>query len=206
MEVSFLLRGVIIGFSIAAPVGPIGVLCIRRSLNYGFRTGFYTGLGAATADAIYGAVSAFGLTAISMLLLKVQFWLRIAGGLFLCYLGMQSLFAKPVTGAGTPMTGKNLSAFSSTLVLTLTNPATILSFVAIFAGAGLTAAAHVSEAAAMVGGVFLGSALWWLFLSFSVVLFRKRFDAKFLRATNILSGVIMLGFGIYFVSPADPSP
>jgi threonine/homoserine/homoserine lactone efflux protein len=202
MDISFLIRGTIIGFSIAAPVGPIGVLCIRRSLQNGFRTGLYTGLGAATADALYGAVAAFGLTIISMMLLRFQFWLGIGGGIFLCYLGVRGILAKPTAEPASAKDRNNLQAYLSTLFLTLTNPATILSFLAIFAGAGLSRAEHPVQAAAMVSGVFLGSAVWWLFLSFTVSVLGRRFNLKLLRGTNVLAGVIMLGFGLCIVLSA----
>src|SRR5262245_23551445 len=172
MDASLLLRGLLIGFSIAAPVGPIGVLCIRRTLADGRLAGLVSGLGAATADAFYGCVAAFGLTAVSGFLISQQTWLRLFGGLFLCYLGIRTLLAapaeKPAIATGRrPSPGRGLlAAYTSTFALTVANPATILSFAAIFAGmgAGITSRSYAS-AALLVSGVFLGSALWWLLLS-----------------------------------------
>jgi threonine/homoserine/homoserine lactone efflux protein len=192
-----LLKGLLIGFSIAAPVGPIGVLCIRRSLVDGRLVGFVTGLGAATADAVYGAVAAFGLTAISGFLVGQKLWLGLIGGAFLCYLGVRTFLASPPAEPGAGTTRGLASAYGSTLVLTVTNPATILSFVALFAGIGLGISQSYSAATAMVAGVFVGSALWWLALSAGVSLVRARFTAAWMRAVNRVSGTILCGFGIW---------
>lgn len=197
MSLRFLIQGMLIGLSIAAPVGPIGVLCIRRSLADGPRIGLAVGLGAATADALYGAVAAFGLTAVSSLLLSYQFWLGLFGGLFLVYLGLKTFLSQPAEQAA-QATGTSLGAvWFSTWLLTLTNPATILSFIAIFAGAGLGSAPDVRSAATIVLGVFLGSALWWLLLSSSVSLLRSRLDTHWLQRINRFSGCILLGFGVF---------
>jgi threonine/homoserine/homoserine lactone efflux protein len=198
---SFLVRGLIIGFSIAAPVGPIGILCIRRTLANGRSSGLISGLGAATADAMYGAVAGFGLTAISTFLVNQQTWLRIIGGLFLCWLGLKTFLGKPAQeSANVPGAGL-VADYVSTFFLTLTNPATILSFVAVFAGLGLAATRNDYPAAArLVTGVFLGSALWWLLLSSGVGLFREKFNASRLRWVNWISGFVLLGFGLFALS------
>jgi len=166
MDLSFLLRGLLIGFSIAAPVGPIGVLCIRRTLAAGRAVGLVSGLGAATADAIYGCIAGFGLTFISNFLIGQQVWLRLLGGGFLCYLGLRTFLSKPAEQA-TSAPGKGLvDAYTSTFFLTVTNPMTILSFAAIFAGLGAGGASgNYVSAAVLVVGVFIGSALWWFLLS-----------------------------------------
>ncbi len=165
MDVGLFAKGMILGFSIAAPVGPIGVLCIRRTLADGRLTGFLSGLGAATADATYGAVAAFGLTAISSLLVHQQTPLRIVGGAFLAYLGVRTILAHPASQAAkTRERHQLLRSYLSTVGLTLTNPTTIFSFVAIFAGLGWagTRQAGYASAALLVLGVFCGSAFWWL--------------------------------------------
>jgi threonine/homoserine/homoserine lactone efflux protein len=197
MDLSFFARGFVIGLSIAAPVGPIGVLCIRRTLAEGRAIGFVSGLGAATADALYGAVAAFGLTAISGVLVQQQFWLQLIGGAFLCWLGYKTFIAPPAEkSAAAPIHGL-ARAYTSTLFLTLTNPATILSFVAVFAGLGLGAAAgSYSAASLMVAGVFLGSAAWWLFLSGGIGLLREQIGPHHLRWINRLSGALLLAFGL----------
>jgi threonine/homoserine/homoserine lactone efflux protein len=195
MDISYFLKGLIFGFSIAAPVGPIGLLCIQRTLVQGRVFGLVSGLGAATADAIYGLIAGFGLTVLSNFLIGQQFWLRLVGGLFLCYLGVKTFISK---ASETPAKaqGKNiLSTYLSVFFLTLTNPMTILSFGAIFAGLGISNHQNNSVSALiLVLGVFLGSALWWLLLSSGVSFFKHRINRKSLTIINRLSGVIILMF------------
>ena len=198
MDITFFFRGLLIGLSIAAPVGPIGVLCIRRTLAEGRAAGLVSGLGAATADALYGFMAAFGLTFISGFLIRQEIWFRLIGGLFLCYLGAKTLLVRPAGPAlPTPAGGRGLlAAYTSTLFLTLTNPITILFFAGIFAGLGAAGAGSYASAAILVLGVFAGSALWWLTLSGLVSVFRTRFDARALRWVNGLSGLVIVGFGL----------
>ncbi len=194
MALSILLKGIVIGFSIAAPVGPIGILCIRRTLVEGRATGLASGLGAATADAFYGSVAGFGLTFISALLLGQQFWLRLGGGAFLGYLGLKTLLTKPATEAANAKGNGLLGAYTSTLFLTLTNPATIFSFLAILAS--VDAATSYGSAALLVSGVFVGSALWWLLLSGSVSSLREKFTPAAMTWVNRASGCLILAFGL----------
>jgi threonine/homoserine/homoserine lactone efflux protein len=197
VDPTILARGFVIGLSIAAPVGPIGVLCIRRTLAEGRLAGLATGLGAATADALYGAVAGFGVTAVTGLLLGWEGAIRLVGGLFLCYLGAKTLRAAPAERPATAGGRGLLGAYGSALALTLTNPLTILSFAAIFAGlgAGATAGSYAG-AALLVLGVLLGSALWWLILSGVVSLARGRLTPAALRWVNRLSGGVLIAFGI----------
>jgi threonine/homoserine/homoserine lactone efflux protein len=197
VALSFLLKGLLIGFCIAAPVGPIGVLCIRRSLAHGFATGLATSLGAAAADAIYGCIAGFGLTAISMFLIGQQIWLGIIGGVFLVYLGIRTFVTRPSDQLADAKPMGLLSSFASTLFLTLTNPMTIISFAAVFAGFGLGASPSYGAASGLVAGVFLGSALWWLILSGSVSVFRSRLSPTGMSWANRFSGLLILAFGIY---------
>jgi threonine/homoserine/homoserine lactone efflux protein len=190
-------KGLLIGFSIAAPVGPIGVLCIRRSLAEGRQIGLATGLGAATADAAYGCVAAFGLTAISGVLVRQAFWLGLIGGGFLCYLGIRTLLSRPAQNSAGQSENGLWGAYLSTLVLTLTNPMTILSFVAVFAGIGFGASAGYRNAGVLVVGVFAGSALWWVLLSNGAAFFRTRMTDGWMQIVNRISGLIILGFGVY---------
>jgi len=197
MDISYLPRGLVIGFAIAAPVGPIGVLCIRRTLAEGRATGLVSGLGAATADAIYGCIAAFGLTFISGILIGQQGLVRLVGGIFLCYLGLRTLVTtpaeKPSSAEGRGLAG----AYASTFFLTLTNPMTILSFAAIFAGLGIgSATGDYVSATLSVLGVFLGSALWWLILSGGVSVFRTKLKPRALGWVNNVSGIIILAFGV----------
>jgi threonine/homoserine/homoserine lactone efflux protein len=196
-NISFFLRGFIIGFSIAAPVGPIGVLCIRRTLAEGRASGFISGLGAASADAIYGCIAGFGLTFISSLLISQQFWFRLVGGAFLCYLGIRTFLARPAGKAALDKGYGLPGAYASTFFLTLTNPMTILSFAAIFAGLGLgSASGNYGFAGLLVLGVFIGSALWWLILSGTVGMVRTKFNPSGLRWLNRISGITITGFGL----------
>jgi threonine/homoserine/homoserine lactone efflux protein len=196
MDFSYFARGFAIGLAIAAPVGAIGLLCIRRTLADGRLTGFVSGLGAATADAIYGAVAALGLTAISSTIITHQTPVRLIGGVFLTYFGVRTALSHPDLDSSTGAAHGLAAAFSSTLALTLTNPTTILSFAAVFAGLGLGTASDRGAAVLMVSGVFLGSALWWLLLSGAVGYFRRALTPQRLRWVNRLSGVMLVGFGV----------
>jgi threonine/homoserine/homoserine lactone efflux protein len=198
VDLAIFLRGLIIGLSIATPVGPIGVLCIRRTLSDGRAIGFASGLGAATADAVYGAVAAFGLSLVTNALVEQRLWLQAGGGVFLCYLGGRTWMAVPRAASEAPAGGRGLAAaWASTFALTLTNPTTIISFAAIFAGLGLgRSAGGYGPASLMVLGVFLGSALWWLILSVGVGLFRSSLTPHRLRWVNRGSGAIIVAFGI----------
>ncbi|MGD1940673.1 MAG: LysE family translocator [Leptolyngbyaceae cyanobacterium] len=211
---STFFSGLTLGLAIAAPVGPIGILCIRRTLAMGRWVGLVSGLGAATADGLYGCIAGFGLTAVADFLTEQSVGLRVFGGLFLCYLGVKTLLAKPAEPAAAAADNSQaeslseleiaaigprslLTAYGSTLLLTLTNPATIFSFAAIFAGLGIVeSASGYGTSGVLVLGVFCGSALWWLFLSGAVSLFRTRLTATHMRWLNRLSGIILLAFGI----------
>ena len=190
------LKGLLLGFSIAAPVGPIGVLCIRRTLAEGRLIGFLSGLGAATADMLYGAIAAFGLSALQALLVGQANWLRIFGGIFLVYLGAKTFLSKPAEQAAGVSRGGIFGAYLSTFLLTLTNPMTILSFIAIFAGlqVGASIAGYLSPIL-LVAGVFCGSAAWWLTLSFLVGQVRGLLEAGWMIWVNRISGVVILSFG-----------
>lgn len=192
-----LLKGMVIGLAIAAPVGPIGLLCIRRSLEQGHAAGLATGLGAASADAAYGAIAAFGLTAISGALVAQQLWLNLGGGIFLCYLGVRTALSAPADAADTAPVKGLLKAYTSTLLLTLANPLTIMSFAAVYAGLGLNAGGSPGAAAGVVSGVFLGSALWWLLLSSSASMLRGHLGPLALGRINVLSGGTIALFGLY---------
>lgn len=205
MYIGFLLKGLIIGFSIAAPVGPIGLLCIRRTMAEGRTAGLVSGLGAATADAIYGCIAGFGLTFISTLLISHQLWFRVIGGLFLCYLGIKTFFSRPADQTANGKENGLIGAYASTLFLTLTNPMTILSFAAIFAGLGVAnTSGNYLSAGVLVLGVFSGSALWWLLLSGGVSLFQAKFNLHELKWVNRISGILILLFGLYVLLSMSP--
>jgi threonine/homoserine/homoserine lactone efflux protein len=194
-----LLQGLVIGFSIAAPVGPIGLLCIRRSVTDGKLAGFVSGLGAATADAIYGVVAVLGLTALTTALLEYRSWLQLGGGAFLLYLGGVTLRARsPVTAAPAARARNLARAYASTLALTLANPMTVLSFLGIFAGLGMGAATTGAGASGLlVLGVFIGSAAWWLVLSGTAGWLGKKLERGGLRIVNVGSGLVLAVFGLW---------
>jgi threonine/homoserine/homoserine lactone efflux protein len=202
-------KGGVIGLVIAAPVGPIGLLCISRTLERGPIVGLATGLGAAAADAAYGAVAAFGLMQIATALSEHQVALRLFGGLALCGLGLRSLLSRPAAmGAegGDPSdpadpdwTKRHLTqCFGSAFLLTLANPATIFSFLAIFAALGWAEGLRGGAAASiLVAGVFLGSALWWLGLSSATGLLRTRMDLRHRAWIQRGSGIAIFSFGLF---------
>ncbi|MFQ4137838.1 LysE/ArgO family amino acid transporter [Nodosilinea sp. PGN35] len=210
MEGWTLLKGMGLGLAIAAPVGPIGLLCIRRSLTQGQLMGLVTGLGAATADGLYGCIAGFGLTAIADVLVSHAQTMQLLGGLFLGYLGITTLRSDPAREVAKISSRGLWGAYASTLVLTLMNPATILSFIAIFAGLGLVGSSQSWDSAlALVGGVFLGSALWWLCLSWGVTLFSQRLTPARLKWLNRLAGAAIFAFGIVAIALAirsGPAP
>jgi len=192
------IKGLIIGLAIAAPVGPIGILCIQRSLHDGFKVGLMTGIGAALADGTYGLIAGFGLTAISSLLVTQQFWIRLIGGIFLLYLGIKHIFTPSRKRSATGYSDRSSwHACATTFFLTLTNPMTVLSFVAIFAGLGLgSTSKDYTDAILLVAGITLGSAIWWLCLSGGVAfLLHHRITPNTMRIINWLSSIIMLAFG-----------
>lgn len=198
MDLTLWWRGVLIGFAIAAPVGPIGLLCIQRTLRNGRAQGLVSGLGAASADAVYGAIAGFGLTAVANIFVAQQMWFGLVGGLFLCYLGVRTFFTPPADKAAVAQSGSLAQAYGTTFLLTLTNPVTILSFVAIFAGLGLAAENRsVSEAMTLVAGVAIGSAAWWLLLSGGVSLLRDKFNEAMMQWVNRGAGLIIGGFGFF---------
>jgi threonine/homoserine/homoserine lactone efflux protein len=194
----FLLRGLIVGVSIAAPVGPIGILCIRRTLAYGKFAGVVSGLGAATADAVYGCIAGFGLTVIARVLIEQKRWIGSGGGLFLLCLGAKIFFTKPEEGYNRDSSSRFIGMYASTLLLTLTNPMTIVSFTAIFAGLGVGIFGEGYRPAVMVVvGVFLGSMTWWMVLTSLVSLFRSSLSHRAYRWMNRAAGLIIGGFGIF---------
>lgn len=190
------LSSLVIGLSIAAPVGPIGLLTIQRSLAHGPRAGLATGLGAAAADAVYGAIGAYGVAGLVNALVAARVPLAMFGGAVLLWMAVQLLRAPVAERAASTAPARNAwQYFAGTFVLTLSNPATIFSFVAIF-GAMAGRAASTSPAL-MVAGVLIGSALWWLLLSCAVGRLRERFDAHWRRRINRVSAAVLAGFALW---------
>jgi len=192
-----LLKGGAIGLAISAPVGPIGVLCIQRTLASGRIVGLVSGLGAATADAIYAAIAVLGLAFISEVLIGQQALLRIIGSGVLISIGIRILLSKPPEGSASRGRDGLTGAYASTFVLTLVNPLTILFVAAIFAGLGAgTISGNIRSGAPLILGVFLGSALWWFLLTGGVSLVRDRFTPRMMRWVNLGSGALIVLFGV----------
>lgn len=191
------LRGVAVGFAIAAPVGPVGLLCIRRALADGRFAAWIAGLGAAVADTFYGAVAGLGLTLISDFLIEHRVALSLVGGIFLIVLGIHTARQRP-TPWQTPNAKLGLMRdFTSSFVLTLTNPATILAFMAVFAAMGAVQVTEdMGDATLLIGGVFVGSALWWGVLSTLAGAVRHRFSELWLLWLNRGSGIVLVLFGL----------
>lgn len=199
MDITFLIQGILVGFSIAAPVGAIGLLCIQNTLQSGIALGLASGLGAATADMMYGILVVVGMRSLSTFLLAHRTILTFIGGIFLCYLGVKKFFAKPALCAAQISAKTVFKTYIVTFFLTLTNPATILDFMALFTGLSIDIS-HYAQGLLFVAGVFLGSVLWWFILCFSVNAFRKHISQTILKWINVIAGIIILGFGLWSLS------
>ena len=196
-EMELLIRGIIAGLMIAVPVGPVNVLCIRRTIGAGWRSGVTSGLGAAAADMLYGGIAGFSITLIIQFLVQEQFWIRFFGGILLVGIGIWYYFKQP-----TPLNARiqdRASAYSdirSTFLLTLTNPTTVLSFLALLAALGLGSPRHWWLTVFLVGGIFCGSMVWWIVLSSIVNRFHDRFNDRALLLMNRIAGIAIGGFGV----------
>lgn len=196
MELTVFLKGVLVGFAMAVPIGPIGILCIRRTLTEGRLRGLIIGLGAATGDLIYGCVASFGLTVVSTALFSQRIWMRLVGGTLLVFLGVRIYRAHPVN-PDLPMNRNGfLRSYLTIVFLTLTNPLTIFGFIAAFALLGLGNGLGYSSATALGVGVSIGSCLWFLSLNSGVMLFRKKLNMAGLRWVNRVAGILIVISGV----------
>ncbi|MDZ7626488.1 MAG: LysE family transporter [Ignavibacteriaceae bacterium] len=199
MELTFFLKGIAIGFIMAIPIGPIGIMCIRKTLTEGRLSGLIIGLGAATADLFYGCVAVFGLTVISDTLSDQRLWIRIVGGALLFFLGIKTFRAQPkdpklkISGSG------RLRSYFTVVVLTLTNPLTIFAFIAVFAAFGLGNGLSFFSAVVLVAGVFIGSCLWFFLLTSGSILFRKKLDLVGLIWVNKIAGILIIISGFIVI-------
>ncbi len=194
-----------IGLVVAVPVGPLGLLCINRALMMGPVCGFFSGLGVATADALAAGIAALGISLISGFLIEHQLALRFVGGLFLCYLGYKIYKTEPVSQAPINNINGLLSAYATTLFLTLSNPVTVLSFVAIYAGWHVPSLhGRYIAAATLTVGVFTGSALWWVGLFIGLTAFHDRFSLRFLFWVHRVSGAVIAGSGVVVLLSLAP--
>jgi threonine/homoserine/homoserine lactone efflux protein len=198
-----LLKGCIIGFSIAMPVGPIGLLCIRHSLAKGMIYGLMSGLGAACADTLFGALGGFGVSAIGLLLAKYHLILEFFGACFLFYLGISTFLERIEESSEIRTREGYLHVFFSTFLLTLTNPMTLISFAGVYAGLGVGALADDFLTPLIItAGVFIGSAIWWLILSVGSSCFRETMNYAARKWLNRISGAIIFGFGVFALTTA----
>ena len=195
------LYGILFGLVLAAPVGPVAALCFERTITEGRMHGFLSGLGAAFADAIFGAIAAFGMSAISVWIADHQQNLRLVGGLLLVLLAI-----KTVTAPARKQTGKVaerihteslVQDFFSAFALAITNPLTVIAFLGLFAAMGFGAEPlSLGAGALLVGGVFFGSGMWWIALSAIAGLIRDLIDVVYQRWLNRVSAAILFGFGV----------
>lgn len=196
-EVELLIGGIIVGLMIAMPVGPVNILCIHRTLEGGWKSGVISGLGAAAADMLYGGVAGFSITLVVQFLVREQFWIRFFGGILLVIIGIAYFFKRPEPlNAQTQDRANAYSDMRSTFLLTLTNPTTVLSFLAILAALGMGEQRQWWLTVFLVGGIFCGSMVWWIVLGSFVNLFRSRFNDRILLLMNRLAGLLIGGFGI----------
>lgn len=199
MDVALFLKSLLLGLAIAAPLGPIGALCINRTLQRGFIAGAAGGLGTALADAVYATLAALGFAAFSSLLAQMDMPLRLVGGGFMLWLGWASMAPAPQKDAARIGARDLMGTTLATFFLTITNPMTILSFAALFAGLGLASVSGLAGASPVVLGVFAGSMLWWCLLSGGVALLRHRLPDAFAIWVSRISGGILIGFGLWAV-------
>lgn len=197
-EISVFLRGLVLGVVIAAPVGPVGILCIRRTLEKGLSVGFATGVGAALADAIFAAIAAFGVTAALSLLTGAEKEIRLFGGFFLMVMAIRMFLQKiEMERSGAVSVANIIKAFMSGFVITITNPLTIIGILAVIA----TFAGHLSyvQAATLTGGIFCGSLAWWLILGGGVFLIRHHFTNNALTWVNRGTSILLLILAIWAI-------
>ena len=200
MDLKLLVEGIVIGFAMAVPIGPIGIICIRKTLTEGRMRGLIIGLGAATADMLYGSIAAFGLTVISDTLLSQRIWIRLVGGALLLYLGVRTFRARPKDPKIEIQSSGRLRSYFTTIFLTFTNPLTVFAFIAVFAALGLGNGLSFVSASVLVTGVFTGSFLWFLSLSSGATFFRSKLDMVGMRWVNKIAGILIIISGVIAIA------
>lgn len=194
-----LALGFLVGFPLAASPGPMFFLVLRRTLSRGWRSGVVSGLGVATGDAIYAALAAFSVAAITNALLEQRRWIALVGGIAIALIGLRTLIRRPdpdpPAGPGDSR-GSSIAAYGSMVALTLGNPPTIISFAAIFAGLGIHVASGWGPAAALVAGVLLGSAAWWIVMTGAAAMVRERVTPDVTHGIAVVSGIVLVGLGV----------
>lgn len=205
MALYLLLEGVVIGIIVAVPVGPLGILCIHRALSMGPILGLFSGLGVASGDALAAGIAALGISLVSNFLGAHQIMIRFFGGLFLCYIGYKIYKTTPTDQPSAGKINGHFGAYATTFLLTISNPATILSFFAIYAGWGVESlSGHYLAAAILASGVLIGSALWWVALFIGLTVFRHKFSLEVLGWIHRISGALIAGFGCVVLLSLSP--
>src|SRR5690242_14777283 len=205
MALYLLLQGIVIGIVVAVPVGPLGLLCINRALSMGPVLGLFSGLGVASADALAAAIAALGISLVSSFLIAHQVIIRFFGGLLLCYVGYRIYQTTPTRQALPGKINGHFGAYATTFLLTFSNPVTILSFFAIYAGWGVESLkGHFFFAAILASGVLIGSALWWVALFIGLTVFRHKFSLEVLGWIHRVSGALIAGFGFIVLLSLSP--
>jgi threonine/homoserine/homoserine lactone efflux protein len=200
MDVTLLSKGFAVGFIVAIPIGPVGLLCTQRTLSHGRMHGLISGLGAATADVIYASLAAFGLTIVSNFLVAQQMWFRLFGGAFICLLGIKIFLSKPTPTGSLAEKLRHFNNYTSTLLITLSNPVSILVSAGMFAGLGLVSLGIVwVRSIQIVGGVFLGSMFWWITLSAFIGIFHKQVGDSTIVLLARIFGTIITIIGIIVI-------
>ena len=203
MEMSILFKGLILGISVAAPLGPIGLLCINRTLNKNFMSGVVSGMGATFADVFYGVIAGFGITFISNFFIDNKILFNVLGGFILLFMGWRTFRKKNQSFQRTKSVSikfrkrNYVNDFLSTFVLTLSNPVTILFFTAVFATFGLSSPdVGLKSAGLLIFGVFLGSGIWWMFINGMANKFRYKISDTLIPRINMISGIVIMVFGV----------
>ena len=197
MGLIYILKGIAIGFALAAPVGPLGVICIRRTIAHGAKQGLVVGLSAAVADILYGMVAVFGVTLISDFIHEQQQWIRIVGGVVLIILGYRTYHCHPANERQINGTNGHIRAFFSTFFITLTNPMSIFAFAAVFASVGIKeVSTNLTYAIFLLGGIFLGTMSWFSLLTGLVHFFKEKINTDGICLVNKIAGTVLILFGI----------
>jgi threonine/homoserine/homoserine lactone efflux protein len=195
MDLELPFRGLLAGFIIAFPVGPVNVLCIQRTIEKGWRSGLVSGVGAAAADTIYGGVAGFGISLVINWLIREQFWIRLVGGFLLLLIGIVYYFKKPKS-LKDPCEESSHSDVVSTFLLTLTNPTTVLSFIAVLASLGMSQRRPIWMTVLLVAGIFTGSMVWWIILTGTVNKLRNKITDRTMVWMNRIAGIAIGAFGV----------
>ena len=205
MSAYLVIEGILIGFVVAVPVGPLGLLCISRALAVGALCGLLSGLGVATADAVAAGIAALGISLVSDFLSSYQIILRMVGGSFLCYLGWQTYWSEPEEHLTSSPVKSLFNAYATMFFLTVSNPVTMLSFIAIYAGWHVPSLhGRYFAATALALGVFVGSASWWVAMFVAMTAGHGNFNLRAIHWVHRISGVLIAGFGVAILLSLTP--